>query len=263
MNLFAENDSKASNGVTQLDHTARLTQQSADLAREVIQITQKQEEVNKAHFAMLIQQSMKDHDMMDNLIEQTIKLDEEDVDYLKSSDDGLIERMIKSQQSKRSRSKGKVMTMDNYIVMLTGAIAENLLRIASNKPKNATGFTSSGLVLFSAAALEDLEKDKDKLGKAIRNIQSKKSIARSKRDFDETGEKWLNLLEAEAQLKAIRGESSDAGTNAKIVVTAYNIKELLRNKDVNMLKGPETKALLAEIMTLIHGKQATKDNTHN
>lgn len=261
MNLFAENNSNTNAGVTQLDHTARLTQQAMEAARHLLtMVDAKDDGDEKDYYTDLIKRSMSDHDVMDDLIEQTVDLmNSENVDYLKTCDEGLIDRMIKSQQSKRSRSKGKVMTKDNYMTMLTGAIAENLLRIAANKPKNAGSLVSSGTVEYSPEALSDLQQDQERLGRAIRNIQSKKSIAKKRRDWDENSDKWQALLTAEAQLKAIRTGSSAAVTTKAVKMTS-EIKETLKDIDLSSLKSSDSKAILATIYDLVNG-DATEDET--
>jgi hypothetical protein len=92
--------------------------------------------------------------------------------------------MLKSQQSKRSRAKSKAMTLDNYTTLLTAAIAEDIIREIYNKPKSAGGFhRAAGTVDYTIDQLQALHDDQEALRKEIRNVQSKKSIMKSKNPF--------------------------------------------------------------------------------
>jgi len=135
--LFASNSTnqEVTNKSNQLDNTANLTRISADIAREIL----KRAEADAEKYQTKIVESQKSHDVMDQLINEIYDLTTVDIEFLKAESAEVLDRMIKSQQSKRSRAKSKEMTLDNYITMLTGAVAENLLRIAANKPKSAGG----------------------------------------------------------------------------------------------------------------------------
>lgn len=183
--------------------------------------------------------------------------------YLKDSEehDATIDKMIKSQQSKRSRAKSKAMTQDNYNTLMTGAIAENLLRISSGKEKQGVGFSSgTKAVSYDDATLESYKTDKEKLNKEIRNIQSKKSIMKSKANFDEKSEAYQNLLEAEALLKGLRGDSS--APIVKVVVPAYTeqlvevkklVDEEIATQDLSKIKLQDAKEMLTLIVTMMAG----------
>src|SRR5690606_12371926 len=85
--------------------------------------------------AELVAESQKSHDAMDKLINECYKLKTVNIDFLKKLDEKTLEGMLKSQQSKRSRAKSKIMTLDNYRNMMMGAVAENLIRYALGKEK--------------------------------------------------------------------------------------------------------------------------------
>jgi hypothetical protein len=112
---------------------------------------------------------------------------------------------------------------------MTGAIAENLLRMAMNKEKQNGGRTA-GNVGYTDAEIQELIKDQDKLRKVLRNVQSKKSIMKSKEGFSEKDERWLELLATEEMLKGLRDDNSSA---PKIDHTAIAIREILGAKDAN------------------------------
>ena len=247
--LFANNTSQKTSrgGGSQLSGTANLTRISADIAREIL----KQAEADPEKFADKIVESQKSHNIMDALINEIYDLKQVDVEFLKTESEEVIDRMIKSQQSKRSRAKSKEMTLENYLTMLTGAVAENLLRIAANKPKSAGGGGGArrGTVRYSEEELERFANDPEALKRAIRNVQSKKSIYKSKADFDETSERWQELLEVEAQLKALRdGQSAEA---ERAIETTSQLEEMLATVDLKDLKAADAKSMLESIKQML------------
>ena len=236
-------------GGNQLGSTANLTRISEDIAKEIM----KRAEADAEKFQQVVLDSQKSHDVMDQLIKDTYDLTSVDIEFLKAESEDVLDRMIKSQQSKRSRAKSKEMTFENYLTMLTGAVAENLLRIAANKPKSAGGGGARrGSVRYSEEELEMFANDPEALKRAIRNIQSKKSIDRSKADFDETSERWQALLEVEAELKAIRdGHSIEV---EKAVETTNQLEEMLATVDTKDLKAADAKAMLDSIKGMLATK---------
>lgn len=246
--LFANNTNQKTlrGGGSQLNGTAELTRISADIAREIL----KQAEADPEKFADKIVESQKSHDTMDALINEIYDLKQVDIEFLKNESEEVIDRMIKSQQSKRSRAKSKEMTLENYITMLTGAVAENLLRIAANKPKSAGGGgVRRGTVRYTEEELEAFKHDPEALKRAIRNVQSKKSIYKSKADFDPESEKWQELLEVEAQLKAIRdGQSAEA---ERAIETTRSLEEMLVTVDLKDLKAADAKNMLESIKQML------------
>ena len=243
---------KASNntkGGNQLGSTANLTRISADIAREIL----KRAEADAEKYQTKIVESQQSHDVMDQLINDTYDLTTVDVEFLKAESEEVLDRMIKSQQSKRSRAKSKEMTLDNYITMLTGAVAENLLRIAANKPKSAGGGGARRkTVTYSEEELEAFKNDPEALKRAIRNVQSKKSIDKSKADWDPESERWQELLATEEQLKAIRdGQTVEA---EKAIEKTSQLEEMLASVDPKDLKAVDAKAMLDSIKQMLATK---------
>ena len=123
-------------------------------------------------------------------------------------DEEEAKKILKSNQSNRSRRKNQPMTQANYVDMLTSAIAEWIIRESCNITKSAGGFGAGRQALVidddTVARLAD---DQEALGRAIRNVQSKKSTYKAKHadnpDFEQDAE-WQELLEQEAKLKAVR-----------------------------------------------------------
>ena len=199
----------------------------------------------------LFMESQKDHNAMDKLLAMLIDFDVIDVEFISSLDEQTIDGMLKSQQSKRSRAKNKLMTMDNYKNMMAGAIAENLIRKATGKVKMATGIRrAAGSLEFTEEELEQLKEDQERLKKEIRNIQSKKSIMKSKEDFTEEDEHWKKLLEVEEQLKSLR-VSTRATRVVKVDETKEKLASAFADVDLEHIKAADSKALLAQIKEML------------
>jgi len=250
--LFANNNNtskEVANRSNQLGSTAELTRISTDIAREIL----KRAEADAEKYQAKIIESQQSHDVMDQLINEIYDLTTVDIEFLKAESKEVLDRMIKSQQSKRSRAKSKEMTLDNYLAMLTGAVAENLLRIAANKPKSAGGGGARrGTVTYSEEELEAFKNDPEALRKALRNIQSKKSIYKSKADFDPESERWKELLKTEEQLKAIRdGQTVEA---EKAIEKTSQLEEMLATVDPKDLKAADAKEMLESIKQMLSTK---------
>lgn len=255
LNLFAveTREVKVRSGANQLAKTAQLTQLAMSIANEIFaKITADPETYQEK-----VIESQKSHDAMDKLVHELYPLKEVDVSFLKTESESTLEKMIRSQQSKRSHTKRKVMTQENYLTLMTGAIAENLLRIAANKPKSAGGGRPTAKdISFSPEELERFAQDPEELKRALRNIQSKKSIMKSKPDFDPESERWQQLLQAEQQLKEIRSSISGAvAKEAKEALEAkQKLEEMLATKDINSLPAKEAKQLLEAVKEMLASK---------
>ena len=246
--LFANNNTNqgVTNRGNQLGSTANLTRISTDIAREIL----KTAEADAEKYQQVILDSQKSHDAMDALINEIYDLNQVDIEFLKAESEEVLDRMIKSQQSKRSRAKSKEMTLENYMAMLTGAVAENLLRIAANKPKSAGGGGARrGTVTYSEEELEAFKNDPEALRRALRNVQSKKSIDKSKADWDPESKRWQELLKTEEQLKAIRD-----GQTKKAIEKTSQLEEMLATVDTKDLKAAEAKEMLENIIQMLSTK---------
>lgn len=251
--LFESRDPKVTFGAAnQLANTAQLTATATKVANEILEVLRKRGN----EMAAQIEASQESHDAMDDLINDIYPLHELNLSFLERINDEEIEKMLRSQQSKRSRAKSKVMNLENYKTMMTGAIAENLLRMASGKAKN----TGSGVVMqdigFSAEDLEKLAEFPEDLKKAIRNVQSKKSIMKHKSDFDPTSPRWLQLIAAEQQLKEIRDTGNAAlSEEARNALAAQkHVEEVLSNVDTETMSAEEAKAMLDSLKEMLASK---------
>jgi hypothetical protein len=188
----------------------------------------------------------------------------DDASFLLEIDEHVIDGMLKSQQSKRSRAKSKTMTLDNYKTLMTAAIAENIIRLVTGREKSYTGARQAGTVDYTIEQLEAFAADQHALRKEIRNVQSKKSIMKSKADFSESDERWLALLKAEQMLKDLRVGSVSSVHYVEVDKTAKALREAFGEmtfEEVHKLKADEARELLASIYTLIADDEAEEDTT--
>ncbi len=249
-NLFATLSESTQNNTRELSGTAQLTSIASNLAAEILRTMNDDIDM----YADSIRASQKDNNAMDKLIESVHPLADVDVEFLKELSDETIDGMLKSQQSKRSRCKAKAMTMDNYKALMTGAIAENLIRMATGKEKHAGGARRmSGSVDYTIEQLEQFAEDQELLRKEIRNVQSKKSIMKSKADFDESDERYQALLKAEQQLKDMRISGASI---VEVDTTKNALTDLLAGMDLHNIKAADAKELLRQIQALAHGDVA-------
>jgi len=243
--LFNTNENlEAAANARSLAGTAQLTNLSTNIANSVIKTVESDFDTYKE----LVTKSKVDHNAMDQLICTAYDLSAVDITFLTELDETTVENMLKSQQSKRSRSKGKVMTMDNYRAMMTGAIAENLIRLSTGKSKGSSGLNrANGSLEYTVDQLAELTGDQEKLRKEIRNVQSKKSIMKSKEDFNEDDLRWQALLVAEEQLKGLRTE-----TKTVVVDDTKNaLTALFDGLDPSTLTDDELRVLLQAAYTLV------------
>ena len=205
--------------------------------------------------------AMHDNNKLDDLIRGTIQIEITDADHdaFAQLDDKTADGMLKSQQSKRSRCKSKDMTQDNFRSMVSAAIAEMIIRDVYGKTKNASvGGGRRADVGYTDEELEQLANDQEALKRAIRNIQSKKSIMKSKAGFDETSEAWQQLLEVEDQLKSHRVATVKTKT-VKVDETKAAVAQLLVGVDPSNMKAADAKDLLGKILGLVDNITADND----
>lgn len=256
-NLFAVNTNETTTvGARSLAGTAQLTSTANTISQELINKISTDTETYGEQF----ENSKTDHNAMDALINLMIDLSTVEAEFLKELDEDTLNSMLKSQQSKRSRSKNKVMTVDNYRNLMSGAVSELLIRQAMGKAKSSMGYRrASGSVEYTAEELEIFKNDQEALKREIRNVQSKKSIMKSKADFTEEDERWGQLLAAEETLKGMR-----VGGGVKTVVvdkTGEQLKAELGDKDIDSLKAADAKALLKKLLEAAGGKVEAEEPT--
>lgn len=255
--MFAANTNESTTtGARSLAGTAQLTSIANTISQELINKISTDTETYGEQF----ENSKTDHNAMDSLINNMMDLSTVETEFLKELDEETLNSMLKSQQSKRSRSKNKVMTIDNYRNLMAGAVSELLIRQAMGKAKSSMGYRRApGSVEYTAEELEMFKNDQEALKREIRNVQSKKSIMKSKTDFSEEDERWGQLLAAEETLKGMR-----VGGGVKTVVvdkTGEQLKAELGDKDIDSLKAADAKALLKKLLEAASGKVEAEEPT--
>lgn len=243
--LFATSDKQPSASTRSLEGTERLTSIATGIANEII--AKANSDINE--YRDMIAASKENHGDMDKLIFAINDLSTTDVEFIKALSDDTIEGILKSQQSKRSRAKSNTMTLDNYTNMLTAAVAENLVRLATGKTKSSVAMNRrEGTEPYTTEELEELKANPERLRASIRNVQSKKSIAKSKSIAEDT-EYWQALLVLENQLKTLRGDT--VATVIEVDRTKDKLAELLTDVNIAELKGANSKELLAKVQELL------------
>lgn len=232
-------------GMNQLGNTSQLTHMSNGIASKVLATVNSDME----RFEAKVRASQKSHDAMDDLIDECYNLSDVDVSFLANEEEDELDKMIRSQQSKRSRAKSKVMNLENYKTMMVGAIAENLLRLVAKKPKSTGGSSMGDNIGYTDEDLLRLAEFPEELKKAIRNVQSKKSIAKSKADHDENGVRWQQLLIAEKALKEIR-DSSNTAMNEE-TRRAIEAAQMLEEVDTEELTIDDARMLLDKMKEVL------------
>lgn len=243
--LFETRENNGVGATRGLPGTAELTALANQTATDII----KSMEANIDVYREKLQASSKDNNVLDALIDELAPLSEIDADFLTQLDDETIEGMLKSQQSKRSRARGKAMTLDNYRALLSAAIAENLIREKTGRTKTSGGMRST-LTELTPEKLEELAANQQQLRKEIRNIQSKKSIMKSKADFDESSEAWQQLLKVEQMLKDMRVGGHTTSV-VEVDTTKNELQDMLADVDPSHLNAADSKELLAKIANMI------------
>lgn len=256
--LFSENATQeVTTSARSLAGTAELTTLASRLMADCL----KKIEADFTVYEAAVSASKTSHDAMDDLIEKVIDIKAQNVDFLKELTEETLESMMKSQQSKRSRTKSKIMTMDNYRAMMTAAFAEALLRLATGKVKNSSGPRRlAGQVTYTAEELEKLAADQVLLRKEIRNVQSKKSILKAKDTFSETDPKYAEILKAEEQLKSLKVGGASTTVVKVVDETKNRLAELMAQvNDISRMKPAEAKKLLEQIQQLTAPTQAPNE----
>jgi uncharacterized protein with von Willebrand factor type A (vWA) domain len=262
--LFAKPLTTVIGGANQLEKTAQLTQLSKDIAGIVwakVNATLADEATTAEDKQSLLEKfakSEKDNDLMDALIREFYDIDITP-DFLGDVSEDDLTKMLRSQQSKRSRAKTKKMDMENYMSMMTGAVAENLIRNTLGMPKASGGGTSSKLTDYSDEKVAELLADPEKLKKAIRNVQSKISIAKSKAGFDAVnpGEHFAGLRHEEAFLKDLRSAGNQAAVPveaAKALETVSAMEDQLADVDIEAMDPADAKELMKQMQQMLASK---------
>jgi|WetSurMetagenome_2_1015567.scaffolds.fasta_scaffold15213_2 hypothetical protein len=256
-------------GVRALAGTDQLVDFTLTVANKMLQVAGTQTEDYKDR----ILASQSDNVALDALIADMTDEQEicGEIEVLKLYSPEVLLGMLKSQQSKRSRARHSVMTQDNYKSLVSAAIAEKVLRgaLGKNLTAHSAGGTRTGVGRSTGIFTEDelvvLKEDQMRLRAEIRNVQSKKSVAKKTEGYEET-DHWKLLLEIEAQLMGIRDSGfKPAEHSPKSIVQVDRTKEelaaLLAGKDISKMKAADKVELLKAIEALT--EEPVAEDTEN
>lgn len=211
-------------------------------------------EPNISEYRDRIVESFKSGDDMDRLVDELIDLDKvcEQAQFLLTLPEETVSNILRSVQSKRSRLRAKDTTLDTYRSLLGASVAETVLRRVCNKPKTHSGprSTRRNGIDYTQDELEAFTEDQEALKRAIRNVQSKKSIYKRREDFSEDDPQYQQILKVEQQLKSLR-VSSRNNTVVEVDKTKDALAELLSGIDLQHIKAADSKALLSSISELL------------
>ena len=241
------------NSGRQLAGTAQLTSTATMLADQVLEAIKNGSDETKD----LVVASKTDSKAMKQLVGNYLVLDDSHVEFMQDMTDEDLEGMLFSQMSKRSRTKAKEMTFENYKTMMIAEIAELMIRkvrvqTAADRPKR-----ESSLALFTPERLAEMALDQYDIRRQLRNVQSKKSIFKKTDDYAEYGEdceRWKLLTAIEQQLFSIRTDMT-SGSSVQVIkvdATKSYLQELLAEVDVDSLKLKEAKEILQNIKTTVY-----------
>lgn len=242
LNKLFTAEAKETKGKRALSGTAEMTASAEVVVNSVLEALSNSYDDH----AELFEQSKVDANAMDMLISEfTNKFEDVDVSFLEKYDDDELKSMLKSQQSKRSRSKSKDMTMDNYKSMMNAAVCELMIRTFTGKAK--TRVAGRGSNMYTDEFLNSMAEDQHELRRELRNVQSKMCIFRKKHPEDFLDfEEYKELERVEATLKEMRTPIEGHRVKMSDVTAALDV-------DINELELEDAKQLIAELQKLTGG----------
>ena len=242
LNKLFTAEAKETKGKRALSGTAEMTANAEVVVNSVLEALSNSYDDH----AELFEQSKADANAMDMLISEfTNKFEDVDVSFLEKYDDDELKSMLKSQQSKRSRSKSKDMTMDNYKSMMNAAVCELMIRTFTGKAK--TRVAGRGSNMYTDEFLNSMAEDQHELRRELRNVQSKMCIFRKKHPEDFLDfEEYKELERVEATLKEMRTPIEGHRVKMSDVTAALDV-------DINELELEDAKQLIAELQKLTGG----------
>lgn len=160
-----------------------------------------------ADFIALVKESQTSTQALDDLVKQECGEALVNAEVAQFGEEE-VAKLLKSNQSNRSRRKNMPMTQPNYIEYLTAACAEWIIRESCGITKNANPFGGGRTAMvINDETIAKLADDQEALGKAIRNLQSKKSTYKAKHQDKpewENDAEYVEILEQLEKLKAVR-----------------------------------------------------------
>lgn len=245
--VFNSETTVVKGGKNQLALTANLTQVSTIIANDIVNRIDNDDNAESIVLSMY-----QDNNVLNHEVAIQLEAHPTDIEWLQSISIDDAVKMLKSQQSKRSRAKSATMSLTNFKTMLTAAVAEELLRRAHSISRTTVGASRMTELVLTDEMIETYKNDQTKLAKAIRNIQSKKSVMKKKENFDESSEEWMKLLEYETALKSLRSNSNavDMKTIEK-AKKADEVEQMLTNLDTSKMKKADLEEALEKMKLMM------------
>ena len=236
--------------------STQVTELAMSVAKHTFEAALSQPDVYQAR----ILASQTDIGELESLIVELGSLDVYDTTFIKNLGDENTDGILKSQMSKRSRCKGKEMTSENYLNMMTAMAAELLVRKEIGKKRSAT-VSRRSTATYSEDELKQLAADQNALRREIRNVQSKKSMhKKSLNGIEPTMEDlgWKLLCDIEDQLKSIRTDIPRGSFNTLADNTRTELAAKLEGVNLTELGADEAKDLLMSLAQLATPKAVTE-----
>lgn len=229
--VFNEEINTESNS-RKLDLTPQLITLSNSRAVELMKAVSKDVSLHEAANLALDRAETTDVINLINTVFDEAKL-EADAEFLRNADEDQLSRLLESRRSDRSKAKSKGPRTSASVcqTFISSMYAEMLVRIAMNKPYQAT--TGSSEIDYN-----ELEADQDALNRKIRSLQSKQSRLRKTAEYVEEDKLALAEVMSEIdRLKALRINNSEN------VVS----KSVIKNVDAEVLRTALGKVNLADV----------------
>lgn len=241
--LFNKTESKAT-GRTNHEFTAVLTRMSNEYALQVLDAIAD----NEDEYRELVEESRTNSNLLADIIEKSKVLEGESFDEYELDNEEAI-KIMKSQQSKRSRLKSKgTETFEGYKTYLSAFIGETIIRTIADIKRASSG--PRGRFSYEPYTEEELiefKENQHRLASALRNLQSRKCILK-KEDSEEAAAKIEQLIIKEDQLKQHR-DSSQLTSKSQFYTKIVEHMEAIG--DISELKVKEAREALQVIASII------------
>lgn len=194
--------------------------------------------------------SKTDNDVLGRLIEALVTIEDDDLTEASLVTLEETKRIVASQQSKSSRLKSKEQTQFVYLGRVSAKISEMIMRKSHPEFASASRGRRTGCVslpdLITEELLPEFEADQEKLGKAIRNYQSKLSILKRKQ-VDESDERWERFRSNLELLKTVRKPGQSSQYSSAIAKVDKVTEVLSEVEDYSKLTAKQAKEMLLSI----------------
>lgn len=204
-------------------------------------------------------------DEFDKIVDELLKFDtfDEQADYLVTLDAKDADKLLKSQMSKKSRSRHGQATEANFQKLLSAMIGERLLRhYVPVIGKSGGQGNRSNLSMLTDEELAKIAEDQNDVRRRIKNIASLKSTHKRNNADYETTDRWKLLIAIEAQLRSVlvAGTTQSAEVAEKLHQRT-EIANMLEGTDITKMSKADAQAILEKMQSLINKPADEADKT--